>query len=56
MKKTTKLVLAVVLAAVLLASSIGTVQAFEYGCVERECVPTARGSLVPPRYNCTPED
>jgi len=47
--------LAVVLAAVLMASSIGTVQAFEYDCVECECVPAPRGPLIPPYY-CDTED
>jgi len=56
LKNVTKIMLALVMVVVVVLSSTGAAQAFEYGGVECECVPAPRGPLIPPRCGCTPED
>jgi len=55
MKNVTKMMLALILAVVVVLSSVGATQAFEYGGVECECVPAPRGPLIPP-YDGDTED
>lgn len=56
LKNAIKKVLFVVLAIVVVLSSVSNVRAFEYGGAVCDCVPTSRTSLIPPRCICTQED
>ena len=56
LKNVTKMMLAFVMTVVVVLSSVGVTQAFEYGSVECECVSAPRGPLIPPDDDCDPED
>ena len=55
MKNVTKMMLAFVMVMVVMFGSVGTVQGFEHGCVDCECVAAPRGPLIPPDCVCDPE-